>query len=198
MMLNTLPKPIRKQREVLYLRTTGHSAILGTAGSGKTTLALYRAAYLSSEDMPHYGKTLLLTYNKALVVYLNHLIPPELRSVTIENYHKFARGYLNSRGKMGYDSICNSDLRHSLIEKSIDKVRERHKKSKFFERPVTFFSDEIQWILSHGINTEDQYKAVERVGRTGANLARKLRGSCLRYSVNIFSSDQSAKRCMIG
>lgn len=59
-MPKSLPKPLRKQREVLYLPVTGHSA-LGTAGSGKTTLALYRAAYLSAADMPHSGRTFHLT-----------------------------------------------------------------------------------------------------------------------------------------
>jgi len=44
-MPKSLPKPLKKQREVLYMPVTGHSAVLGTAGSGKTTLALYRAAY---------------------------------------------------------------------------------------------------------------------------------------------------------
>ena len=60
-MPKSLPKPLRKQREVLYLPVTGHSAVLGTAGSGKATLALYRAAYLSAADMPHSGRTLLFT-----------------------------------------------------------------------------------------------------------------------------------------
>ncbi|MCY3999348.1 MAG: AAA family ATPase [Bacteroidetes bacterium] len=175
-MSNRLPKPIRKQREVLYLPETGHSAILGTAGSGKTTLALYRAAYLSSEDMPHYGPTLLLTFNRALVVYLKHLKHTELRNVTIENYHKFARGYLHSRGKMEPNSICDPNLRHSLIETALNKVRQSHPKPTFLARPISFFLDEIQWILSHGIETEDEYKKVKRVGRMGTKLQRNLRG----------------------
>lgn len=176
MMSKGLPKPLRKQREVLYMPSAGHSAVLGTAGSGKTTLALYRAAYLSAADMAHYGRTLLLTFNQALVTYLNHLKPPELRNVVIETYHKFARGYLNSRGKMGYNSICDPDLRRSLISRALANVTQRYEKSKFFDRPLAFFMDEIEWILSHGIETEEQYKAVERVGRVGTNLARKLRG----------------------
>lgn len=87
-MPKSLPKPLRKQREVIYLPVTGYSAVLGNASSGKTTLALYRAAYLSVTDMPHSGRTLL-----------SHLKPFELRNLVIEIYHKFARGYLNSRAK---------------------------------------------------------------------------------------------------
>jgi len=174
-MPKSLPKPLRKQREVLYLPVTGHSAVLGTAGSGKTTLALYRAAYLSTADMPHSGRTLLLTFNQALVTYLNHLKPFELRNVVIETYHKFARGYLNSRGKMSFNSICDPDLRRTLIARAVANVTQRYEKSKFFDRPLAFFLDEIGWILSHGIETEEQYVAVERVGRVGTTLARKLR-----------------------
>jgi DNA helicase IV len=106
-MTGNLPKPIKKQREVLYMPATGHSAVLGTAGSGKTTLALYRSAYLSEPSMPHAGKTLLLTFNRALVTYLKYLKPDELRNVQIETYHTFARGYLNVRGKMRSNYICS-------------------------------------------------------------------------------------------
>lgn len=175
---NRLPKPLRKQREVLYLSAKGHSAVLGTAGSGKTTLALYRAAYLSDPQMPHYGKTLLLTFNQALVTYLDYLKPSKLRNVHIETYHKFARGYLNSRGKMGHNAILSDpQAKKNLIEKSVDNVARKHEKSKFFERPLDFYVDEIQWILSHGITTEEDYIKIERIGRTGTNLARRLRNA---------------------
>ena len=82
-MTGDLPTPVKKQREVLHMPVTGHSAVLGTAGSGKTTLALYRATYLSETSMPHAGKTLLLTFNKALVTYLKYPKPAELRTVQI-------------------------------------------------------------------------------------------------------------------
>jgi superfamily I DNA/RNA helicase len=176
MALRRLPKPIGRQREVLYLPATGHSAVLGTAGSGKTTLALYRAAYLTAADMPHSGRALLLTFNQALVTYLNHLKPVDLRNVVIETYHKFARGYLNSRGKMGYNSICDPDLKRILVRRAVNNVSQRYEKSKFFDRHLDFFVDEISWILSHGITTEEEYIAVKRIGRVGTNLARKLRG----------------------
>jgi len=175
-MQNNLPKPIRKQREVLYMPVTGHSAVLGTAGSGKTTLALYRAAYLSEPSMPHTGKTLLLTFNKALVTYLKYLKPTELRNVQIETYHTFARGYLNVREKMRYNCICSDpDERRNYIAQAVKTVESGCKPSKFFKRPIEFLMDEIQWIFSHGITSSDEYVKVERVGRTGTNLSRKLR-----------------------
>jgi len=175
-MSDNLPKPIRKQREVLYMPTIGHSVVLGTAGSGKTTLALYRAAYLSETSLPHYGKTLLLTFNKALVTYLNYLKPTELRNVQVETYHSFARGYLNARGKMHYNSICSDpDERKNYIIIAIKDIESEYKPSKFFKRPIDFFIDEIQWIFSHGITSSKDYIKAERIGRIGTNLSRRLR-----------------------
>lgn len=176
-MKSKLPKPIKKQREVLYMPATGHSAVLGTAGSGKTTLALYRSAYLSAPNMPHTGKTLLLTFNRALVTYLNYLKPSELRNVKIEHYHKFARGYLNSRGRMTPRCICEEDLRRKLIAQAISNIANKYEPSKFFKRPLEFYFDEITWILSHGIMEKITYKKVERIGRVGTNLARVFRDS---------------------
>lgn len=174
-MRGNLPKPIKKQREVLYMPSVGHTAVLGTAGSGKTTLALYRAAYLSKLSMPHAGRTLLLTFNKTLVTYLKYLKPIELQNVQVETYHTFARGYLKSRGKMSLDCICYPDDRNEFISQAVKAVESGYEPSKFFKRPLEFFSDEIQWIFSHGINSQEDYMKVERVGRIGTNLSRKLR-----------------------
>lgn len=127
-MARNLPKPLKKQREVLYMPVTGHAAVLGTAGSGKTTLALYRAAYLSDSRMPHGGRTLLLTFNKALVTYLNYLKPNELINVYIENYHTFARGYLNACGKMSFNCICSdSDERQRYISRALKNIKAKYK-----------------------------------------------------------------------
>jgi superfamily I DNA/RNA helicase len=175
-MATNLPKPIKKQREVLYMPVNGHSAVLGTAGSGKTTLALYRAAFLSDSSMAHSGRTLLLTFNKALVTYLNYLKPREIRNVQIENYHIFARGYLHSRNKMSYNCICSDPgEKEQYIKDAVVNISKKYKPSKFFKRPIEFFIDEIQWIFSHGIEHVDTYVEGERVGRFGTNLSRKLR-----------------------
>jgi len=174
-MIGNLPKPIKRQREVLYLRNKGHSAVLGTAGSGKTTLALYRAAYLSAQGFTHSGKTLLLTFNKTLVTYLKFLQSSTLKNVQIETYHKFARGYLSCRDKMKNNCICDNKLRKELIEKAIIEVSKSNESSKFFKRPIEFFLDEIKWISSHGYMTEAAYVEAKRRGRIGTKLDRSLR-----------------------
>lgn len=61
-------KPQGKQNEVLALPAKGHTVVLGTAGSGKTTIALLRAIHLSK--LPGDEKVLLVTFNGALVKYM--------------------------------------------------------------------------------------------------------------------------------
>ena len=62
-MLRITPKG--KQEEVMALPAKGHIVVLGTAGSGKTTIALLRAHHLA--NIPNGGRVLLDTFNGALV-----------------------------------------------------------------------------------------------------------------------------------
>lgn len=126
--------------------------------------------------MPHFGQTLLLTFNKTLVTYLKFLKSSSLGHVCIENYHVFARGYLNFRGKMQSNCICsNPEVRKAYIQQALDAIKKNYEPSTFFDRPIDFFCDEIEWISGNGIESEDEYVKVERVGRVGTNLSRTLR-----------------------
>lgn len=169
-----LPSPIGRQKEVLSLPAEGHVVVLGTAGSGKTTLAILRAAYLANPQTDHHGKTLLVTFNRALVAYLKYLQDRKLANVLVENYHKFARGYLAGRGKMSTAAICDPDRSRILITQAIKEVSARYQSHPFFSRPVELFSEEFRWMAQHGVTTLDAYSNAERVGRT-ARIERKLR-----------------------
>jgi DNA helicase-2/ATP-dependent DNA helicase PcrA len=56
--------------------SAGYVAIRGTAGSGKTTVALHRIAYLAYEDASiDSGRTLFLVFSQALRDYVSHVLP---------------------------------------------------------------------------------------------------------------------------
>ena len=171
----SLPKPVGRQREVLYLPPTGHTVVLGTAGSGKTTLAILRSLYLSNPNTNHGGKTLLVTFNRCLVTYMRHLAGNLRRDITVENYHRFARGYLSHRGKLPWASIANPNDRSRFIEGALRRARSDGLEGAILERPVEFFDEEFQWIQQQGISKKQDYVAVERVGRTTTRVARKER-----------------------
>ena len=83
MTIASLPKPVGRQREVLYLPAHGRSVVLGTAGSRKTTLAILRSLYLSDPSTTHGGRTLPVTFNRGLVI-LAHLAAVGGRAKKIE------------------------------------------------------------------------------------------------------------------
>lgn len=154
-----LPKPIGRQKEVLYLPAQGHIVVLGTAGSGKTTLAILRAAYLADNSTEHSGPTLLVTFNRALVAYFKYLASTELENVTVEHYHKFARGYLHSLGKMGNNTILDPDERIACIKSAIITVAADHPNHPLFSKSPEFIAEELRWISQHGICEIEQYHA---------------------------------------
>ncbi len=50
-----------------------------------------------------------------------------------------------------------------------------HDSHAFFNRPVSFFEDEIRWLARHGIVSAEDYASTSRTGRADARLIRLLR-----------------------
>ncbi len=165
-----LPTPVARQRDIVQLATRGHQVVLGTAGSGKTTMAILRAAYLSHPGLPGGGRTLLLTFSKPLVQYIKALAAPELLNVQVEHYHLFARGYLASRGKMAGGPILSSWERDNAIAEAVEAARQTVGPAPLFDRPRPFFAEELKWIAGHGVHSLADYQSVTRVGRAEARL----------------------------
>ncbi|MCM1145465.1 MAG: AAA family ATPase [Blautia sp.] len=167
-------KPQGKQNEVLALPAKGHTVVLGTAGSGKTTIALLRAAHLS--NLPGDENVLLVTFNGALVKYMQGICNMHSPKLTVENYHKFARGYLGSRGKMPVrNSILGPERKMQYIQQSVDYFARLYPSESTLKRSINFFEEEIEFIEKFGfLDFNDYYKA-ERIGRASANIKRENR-----------------------
>lgn len=170
-----LPEPVGKQAEVVYLPAIGHNVVLGTAGSGKTTMAVARAKFLAHPSLPGGGPTLMVTFNKALTNYIAQGAGKLPENVHVRNYHHFARGYLAARGRLGKSSILPVTRKPTMIAQAVEHVEAESEPSAFFDRRPGFFVDEIKWICAHNIQTLQQYEQTVRVGRAEANLSVKLR-----------------------
>lgn len=160
-----LPEPNDRQAEVIYLDADKDQVVLGTAGSGKTLMAVHRAAYLANAQLDHGGPTLLVTFNRALASYLEHLAGAGQSQLHIRNYHQVARGYLSSRGLMGWNEILGWGDRTRAVRYAIDEAIAANGSSSPFDRPPTFFEDELDWISGNGHSSENEYLAAQRVGR---------------------------------
>ncbi|NTH25641.1 AAA family ATPase [Agrobacterium rhizogenes] len=159
------PVPVERQREVVYLPAKGHNVVLGTAGSGKTTMAILRAAFLADPELPESGRVLLLTYNRALSSYIKTISEDRLNNVTVETYHKFARGYLASRNLMGRNDILDANPRRHLVGAALAEVKALNPTSAFLSRTVNFFDAEVGWIAKNGITDLNSYLSANRIGR---------------------------------
>lgn len=177
-----LPEPKGLQKKVLYLPDKGHYVVLGTAGSGKTTLAILRAMYLA--DLCYPRKVLLTTFNKALVAYLESIADVLPHNVDVRNYHRFARGYLNSRGKMGgkWDRVIvpsieenNVNPKLEIVEKAIQVTINELGLNATLQRAPQVFLEEINWIERIGITTYPEYLDIERIGRSATRITRENR-----------------------
>jgi superfamily I DNA/RNA helicase len=170
----TLPYPIGRQKEVVYLPASGNSVVLGTAGSGKTSMAIIRAAYLSKLNTDK--RILLVTFNNTLVAYLKTLGEADLAGVDIRTYHHFAQGYLKSRDKMRDHAIIDEKQRLSLIELALKEVRRiQESENKILERSPESFLEELHWIAKSGISSVEDYISIKRIGREDSRVTRKER-----------------------
>ena len=166
-----LPKPVGRQKEVLVLPAEGHTVVLGTAGSGKTTLAIHRSIHLADPATDHGGLTLLLTFNKCLVAYLQALAG-SLGRVEVRTYHHFARGYLDSLGMMRWGAIASPDEVERYCAAAIAAVKSQGVSNPVLDRPMKFIVEEFRWLAHNGISSAADYVAAERVNRAGTRVAR--------------------------
>lgn len=176
-----LPTPEGRQKEVLCLPEKGHYVVLGTAGSGKTTLAIHRAAYLAKRSKSK-EKVLLVTFNKSLVTYLNSLAENNLYKVDVRNYHWFARGYLSNKGMLGKRNDIVPSMNYNgentkltFIKQAISEVIDEHGENSTLSRAPEVFYEEISWIQKMGISSLDEYVDAERIGRSGTRITRDKR-----------------------
>lgn len=165
-------EPKGAQREVLALEPKGHTVVLGTAGSGKTTMALYLAEKLS--NLKGNPRVLILTFNRALVAYMNG-IQSFKDGVIVENFHHFSLGYLKSQGKQTNNVVISKEDKEKLINLIVAQKRSANPSESTFLRPVATFIEEIQFLERFGVDTLEQYIDMERIGRADTYISRANR-----------------------
>jgi superfamily I DNA/RNA helicase len=178
-----LPAPRGRQADVVFMRPQGAMVVLGTAGSGKSLMALHRAARVANPETTGHGPTLLITFNRALVGYLDNWAGG-LPNVTVRHYSSWARDIAVRAGSLpGYTLFAQYQDRDHLIDVGVEAARQRFDGATVLAREIRFFADEFDWIAGMGCASELEYQAAERVGRgDGVNRGEPRRAVWAAYT----------------
>jgi superfamily I DNA/RNA helicase len=157
------------QRALVDLPDGEVQLVKGVAGSGKTTVALYRARALIRRN-PN-ARVLFLTYTKALTGAARELAddllgPARAERLEVAHIHKWMAGFLRERG--GRPLVVGDTEQSEMVLGAINEVSERVR-SRLLTRSPNWFRDEISFsIKGRGLKSVEEYLALERIGRQTA------------------------------
>jgi superfamily I DNA/RNA helicase len=189
-----------EQKKVLFLPPTNPIQIKGVAGSGKTTVALYRAKHLLETQANLFKETkiVIFTYNKTLAAYINALKPfvgggyqkdsdeikPKTRdglNVKIVNFHSWAFSFLEQNGikmrETEYENGKTKTIWKTVLgykqTQIVNRCRVRYLSNSFANKPTEFFEEEIAWIKGKLFQSRTEYINARRTGRGTADRVTK-------------------------
>lgn len=168
LMLNLEPE----QKVYVDRQIEGSFLLRGCAGSGKTTVSLYRAIRFAETG----GRVIFLTFNRTLAVaartLIAELIGPIPSNLEVIHIDAWLVRFLRERGHR-IKIISNADQRNLFLD--VIKFVQKHQSSYVFDMHWYFFRDEISRVIKgNGLKKEDEYLAIPRYGRKTA-LKRKAR-----------------------
>ena len=156
----------------------GPTMVKGGAGTGKSTVALYRAKRLL-ERPNQTGKERLLftTYTRALVKASQQLLkqllsPEQFQRVTVETCDEVARGIVASTRRIGAVESGNTaqdvmkEVRSGFEPKGTSVFEKRLRARALEGMADRYLLEEFEWIIEgRGLKSLGEYKVAPRPGR---------------------------------
>ncbi len=186
-------KPIKltgEQKKVLFLPPTNPIQIKGVAGSGKTTVALYRAKHLleTQSNLFEEANVIIFTYNRSLSSYIENVKSKieggyqkdtEERNsnsatglrVAVTNFHRWAWWFLKERGYWEEHEIANNS--DDYIHSAISEMQSLHPDTTVLEKQLEFYREEFKWIKGKMFTNKQEYLDAARTGRGTADRVTK-------------------------
>lgn len=151
-----------RQAEFARRRFNGPALLRGSAGTGKTVVALHRLAYLAERRS---SRALFLSYVRTLpsvqeAVY-RRLSPNTVDRVEFASLHGWAGKLLASRGHQ-------LTIRREAVERAYQEAWTAVGQDSVLDRPGTwtYWSEEVKQVIrGRRIATLDDYQALTRIGR---------------------------------
>ena len=167
-----------EQEQLVDFALSGPALVKGGPGSGKSTIALYRVAEVTTRSyLPGTEPRILFTtYTNALVkaseqllIQLLGILPDTLEISTLDNVAKRMVDEISGQPqnmaqaedwKSAFDSarVAFRESSEQELRSLLDPMQQR-----FTER---YLQEEIEWIIEgQGLSSLDEYLAVQRIGR---------------------------------
>lgn len=181
-----------EQKKVLFLPPQNPIQIKGVAGSGKTTVSLYRAKQLieTQNQLFSTANVAIFTYNKTLAAYIGE-VKNSIRTVygrdgdesvsnsgldiQVTNFHKWAYSFARIRN----NQVVKPWDQDRFIQNAIVQQKRKHPKNSILVKSIDFFKDEISWMKGKLFSTEVEYLEAPRAGRGTADRVTKEHKSAI-------------------
>ena len=186
-----------EQKRIACHEPKGHFLLRGVAGSGKTSVGIYRTAFLlNNYCIAKEDAILVATYNRTLIAYMSYLYDklnskdlsglkslfaaPEdrvhIRTVDSLMFSYF-KDYLSQKGfkyEVGYPTKAT----YEIINEGVSKLKKQYPKVTILDpKNTAFLYDEIKWIKDCLYLEEEEYQSVDRIGKVktqGENQPQRL------------------------
>jgi DNA helicase-2/ATP-dependent DNA helicase PcrA len=210
-----------EQKKIAVQEPKGHFLIKGVAGSGKTSVGIYRIAFLLNNYCFDKNDAILVaTYNKTLIAYMSYLYDKlgseelsTLKSLfaapegkvdiqTVDSLmHTYFRDYL-SQNSLKYKLGPPKAMKYEIISEGISKLKKQYPQVTVLDpKNKVFLLEEIQWIKDCLYLEEEEYQSVDRIGKvkTGSEnqpqrLAKNSETRKAIYELMLFYDDALRKR----
>ncbi|HEM5249834.1 TPA: AAA family ATPase [Streptococcus suis] len=168
-----------EQSQILYLKDNSNLALFGTAGSGKSLIALYKAIYLSIKEPT--AQISIICFNNPVIMKLKsdyEKICAELgvktaNNIHISTYHKFIAQKLKEIKCAKAGQYVKEGNKTKYIRKAIEKLKTEYPGNKLLDRDIQFFEEEISWLQGMNLRNVEAYQSAERIGRGRKNPVTK-------------------------
>lgn len=156
-----------EQNRILALPLENPIQIKGVAGSGKTTVAIYRAKHLvaSAEDFFRDTHVCIFSFTKNLIKYVRSILDADDQNITVTNFHKWAYAFLKARGYWSTHTVASNASIDSILSAGLVKLRPENQNRAILSKPLEFYKEEFSWLKGRCIFKKQEYLDAKRTGR---------------------------------